>query len=175
MHTGDLGIVQYLLGNVLFELFLEMGGSIASWQETCNHLNMFIKQCARQVDLERPPVNALTLSMIRKGTKRKLRAKAAESLHMLKAVSKLLETYMRPSNDYQDFGITAPNASTSFTRNSRHGRLALATSGSNLSPAGTWSYTWSLRATILATRWTSKMPSGCDTDGIQSTIYSFTW
>jgi hypothetical protein len=99
MHTGDLGIVQYLLGNVLFELFLEMGGSIASWQETCNHLNMLIKQCARQVDLEGAPVNVLTLSMIRKGTKPKLRAKAAESRHMLKAVCKLLETYMRPSND----------------------------------------------------------------------------
>ena len=102
MHVGCLGIVQYLLGNVLHELFVEMGGTSTNWKETCGHLNMLIKQAARKLD-KGPPVNQLTLNMMKSGAKApKLKAKAAESRHMLAAVCKLLETYLPPKNDYQN-------------------------------------------------------------------------
>ena len=101
MHTGCLGIVQYLMGNVLDELFTEMGGTEANEEQTCGHLNMMIKQCSMQVCNERALVNTLTRTLFRQGTKRELRAKAAEGRRMLAAVCRLLETYCSPDNDYQ--------------------------------------------------------------------------
>ena len=105
MHVGCLGIVQYLLGNVLHELFVEMGGTSTNWKETCGHLNMLIKQAARKLD-KGPPVNQLTLNMMKSGAKApKLKAKAAESRHMLAAVCKLLETYLPPKKRLPKYSI----------------------------------------------------------------------
>jgi len=102
MHTGDLGVIQYLLGNVLFELFQEMGGIIGNPTAVLDDLQVFIRQAAKKLKMDQPPVNDLTMGMVKVTAKApRFKGKAAESRHMLKCVRQVLETYMTPKNDYQ--------------------------------------------------------------------------
>jgi hypothetical protein len=65
MHCCDLGILQYLLGNVLFELFLKIGGVITRPDEHIGDLLFLIRCASKGVGMKSPPINALTLAMIK--------------------------------------------------------------------------------------------------------------
>ena len=65
MHTADLGVTQYVLGNVLWEVFQEMGGSREHDKEAIRDILMLIKTASRQLKQKDPPINSLTLNMIR--------------------------------------------------------------------------------------------------------------
>ena len=48
MHTVDLGIAQYLLGNLLLELLKRMGGTRSNPQPALSEMLLLIKQMSRQ-------------------------------------------------------------------------------------------------------------------------------
>ena len=53
MHVSDLGILQVLLGNVLFELFKQVGGLITEPLEGLSRLNLMIAAAAKRVSPEK--------------------------------------------------------------------------------------------------------------------------
>ena len=46
MHVCCLGILQYLLGNVLWECFRELGGSMTNSRTACSKLLNILKMCS---------------------------------------------------------------------------------------------------------------------------------
>ena len=98
MHIGCLGILQYLLGNTLFELFREMGGLITDPRETLGQLKTYTHLAANALEIE-PPVNGLTIGMVKRtGCDPKFRGKAAETRRMLKCVEWLLDNIFKPNS-----------------------------------------------------------------------------
>ena len=90
MHAGDLGVLQVLLGNVLYELFKAMGGTYESPNGSLSNLMNMIRAASKKIDIE-CPIAALSINMIRvMGGRPKLKTKAAESRHMLKVVAYIL-------------------------------------------------------------------------------------
>ena len=87
MHAGDLGILPIVLGNVLWNMFQKMGGTLKRpTQALANIMNM-LKLACKEV-----PISDLTINMIRRpGKGPLLKTKAAESRHMLKAIAYLLQ------------------------------------------------------------------------------------
>ena len=96
MHAGDLGVVQYLLGNVLFDIFRELGGTEDNFTMALAHINFLMLICSRALEMALP-VTEITMGMIRaKGSKPKLKVKAAEGRNTLKVVA-----YMLPSSGFE--------------------------------------------------------------------------
>ena len=89
MHVVDLGIAQVLLGNVLFELYEEIGTN----GDALGDLLGLIRWAAKQLNME-PPIGKLTLLMFKSPTKRpKLKVKAAECRHLVPIVHKMLTLF----------------------------------------------------------------------------------
>ena len=65
MHCCDLGILQYLLANVLFDLFLEMGGLVSRPDNTIGDLMKFIRIASKAIGQIQPPINQLTMNMVK--------------------------------------------------------------------------------------------------------------
>ena len=87
MHAGDLGVLPIVLGNVLWNMFQKMGGTLKRpTQALANIMNM-LKLACKEV-----PISDLTINMIKMvGKGPLLKTKAAESRHMLKAIAYLLQ------------------------------------------------------------------------------------
>lgn len=97
MHTVDLGIAQYLLGNILLELLMLMGGTQSSPEPEISQLLLLIKQMSKQLGCKNPPFHGLTIGMIkRSGANPHLRTKAAETRHAVPCVLRLLDQYFPP-------------------------------------------------------------------------------
>ena len=103
MHCGDLlGICLYLEGSILYELFEEMEGVYTRAAEKLSELQKLIKCEAKAVGQDRPPVNTLTMPMLRaSGKSPKAKFKAAESRHMLPVVRLLLERFFPQDTPHQ--------------------------------------------------------------------------
>ena len=65
MHTGCLGVVQYVCGNILYELFLELGGVYSNPLQTMCILETYIRQASKAVGLKQSALNHLTIGMIK--------------------------------------------------------------------------------------------------------------
>ena len=93
MHTGDLGVLQYLLGIVAWELLVEMGGSMSSCRQQLAYIISLIKTASRTLHQHKQPVNALTIGMIRSkgGSSPKLKVKASAARHLLVCFQYMLE------------------------------------------------------------------------------------
>ena len=63
MHIADLGILQYLVANCLWECFQELGGTFTSSRTACSQLMNIIIICCRVIAVEKP-INALTVIKI---------------------------------------------------------------------------------------------------------------
>ena len=102
MHCGDLGVVLYMLGNCLWEMFCELGGTIANPNEALSTLITMIKAASKVLEQDQPPVNTLTVGMMKaQGPKSpKLKCKAAEARRMLAVVHFILSNWLKPANDY---------------------------------------------------------------------------
>jgi len=102
MHVVDLGTLQYLQGNLLWEMFVEVGGSFRRAKETVGKLENMMIMCAGRLGVARP-LHHLTIGMFRAAAneKPKLRAKAAEGRHLLPVVREMLATC---------FDVTTPHA-----------------------------------------------------------------
>lgn len=107
MHISCLGILQYLLGNILVELFKDLHGVYTNSQYACGQLENMMRLVAKDMGVD-PPFHTLTLPMfynVSKG-KPKLKLKAAEGRHFLPIAKKMLETC---------FDCTSPHARLRLT------------------------------------------------------------
>ena len=93
MHCGDLGVLLYLLGIIIWELLVEMGGSMSTNKEQLNYIISLIKTASRKLNQHKQPVNALTIGMIKanSGSSPKLKVKASAARNLLLAVMYVLE------------------------------------------------------------------------------------
>ena len=93
MNISCLGVLQYLQGNVLWELFVELGGTWRKAQEACSKLENIVAVCARRLGRERP-VNCMTVTMIRQSAtaKPKFKVTSAEGRHFLPILVDMLST-----------------------------------------------------------------------------------
>ena len=91
MHCSDLGILQMVMGNIMWELLVELGGTMRSPKPACAKLLAMSKVMARQLGVE-PPFTALTYGMIRTAMKKgpSMRLKAAEGRHYLPILRAIL-------------------------------------------------------------------------------------
>ena len=84
MHTSCLGILQYLNGNVMWELFVELGGTYRGWSQACALLENMVRLAS--MPLGQPhPFHSLSIGMIRPTAtgKPKMKLKAAEGRKLL--------------------------------------------------------------------------------------------
>ena len=88
------GVLQYLNGNVVWELFVALGGTHTRWQRACAQLMHMVEISARRLGVEKP-FNTLTGKMIRVSTtqKPKLKLKAAEGRHFLPVLIDMVRTF----------------------------------------------------------------------------------
>ena len=91
MHVTCLGILQYLAGNVLWELFKALGGTFRNSLDACSKLENMIAICSKHLGLS-PPFTNLTVTMFRVSAsdKPKFKAKAAENRHFLPVLRDML-------------------------------------------------------------------------------------
>ena len=94
MHCVCLGILQYLSGNCLYELFRELGGTFKKADAACTKLLNLIVATAHELKLE-VPFRALTIRMIRASSsdKPKLKLKAAEGRRFLPILVGMLDKF----------------------------------------------------------------------------------
>jgi len=111
MHTADLGTVQYLLGCIIWEvLFIDMSGTESDPQDVLSQFGVFIriatKQIASETKRKEPPINRLTIGMIRKqGSPPKLKTKAVEGRRMVPVVLWILENLIPRDTRHQKLRI----------------------------------------------------------------------
>lgn len=100
MHVSCLGIVQYLEGNVMWELFVVLDGRYKKPLDACSRLLNMINIVARECSLE-PPFAELTIGMIKpQGNKRpRMRLKAAEGRTFLPLLTRMLEKFFPAENE----------------------------------------------------------------------------
>ena len=101
MHCSDLGVIQYVLGAVLLELFREVHGAATNPTPVLTDILLMIKQASKALKQPRPPINKLTLSMIVGKTGPKLTTKAAEGRSLLVCVDFMLNKFF-PADNYGD-------------------------------------------------------------------------
>lgn len=92
MHISCLGILQYLSGNCLWEMFRSLGGSFRSPLSACSALENMMGVCARRLG-QATPFSHLTVTMFRStaSDKPKFKAKAAENRHFLPILHQMLK------------------------------------------------------------------------------------
>ena len=90
MHVCCLGILQYLNGNVMWEVFVGLGGTEARWVKACGVLENMVRVAAKAMKMD-PPFANLTIGMMLPTQKRpKLKLKAAEGRYFLRVLEYLL-------------------------------------------------------------------------------------
>ena len=111
MHVCDLGILQSVTGSVFWELFKLLGGSYSSPKGACAKLLNMVKVQARALEIE-PPINALTVYMIRVTMKKKprMRLKAAEGRFMLPILHAILLHCFPATSPYEVLRIRCVQA-----------------------------------------------------------------
>ena len=100
MHCSCLGIVQYLNGNVLWELFVQAGGTRTNWKGACGQLMGMIRTAAKELHMD-PPISQLTIGMIRGKRGPKAKLKAAEGRYLLKVLVYILPNYYSCETDHE--------------------------------------------------------------------------
>ena len=106
MHCIDLGILQYLLGNVLYEIFIEMGGRITRPGETIADIMILIKKSNRDIGQAAPPINLMSFPMIKADKKEpKLKLKGSEGRNLLPCIVHMCQKYLPPKSAYQSLRL----------------------------------------------------------------------
>ena len=102
MHTVCLGALQYVCGNVMWELFVVVGGTMNKHLAACSILKNMAELQARQLGLEMPFVS-LTVLTFRSSMKKKptMKLKATEGRRFLPVFTAIIQEYFPPSNDYE--------------------------------------------------------------------------
>ena len=95
MHCVDLGVVQYLCGCALHEVFLELGGSESAPSEVLQYFLVLIKQAGKALAFSQPAVIELSRSMIHTTGAPKMKTKASEGRKLLSSSSVCSSTWCR--------------------------------------------------------------------------------
>ena len=64
MHMADLGTLQYLQGNLLWDVFTKLGGVFRRSKAACGKIQSMLSMCASRLGLEQP-FHSLVVTMIR--------------------------------------------------------------------------------------------------------------
>ena len=97
MHVFDLGCLLIVLGNATFEVFTRLGGLVTRPEECLHEVVRLIHMGSKHLHQRRPPVNNLTMGMVRgKSGNPKLKVKAAEARHYLPCLVFVLENALKP-------------------------------------------------------------------------------
>ena len=100
MHVCDLGISQVCLGNVLFEVFVMVGGVIGNPLEGMSNLMVMLKDAANDLGVG-CPLSKITLAQVRgEDRKPRLKAKAAQTRHFVPIVLRMMQMYFPPSDNH---------------------------------------------------------------------------
>ena len=108
MHVSCLGILQYLSGNVLFEVFQHLGGTRDNHVRVCGVIRNMARQSAKALNMAQP-LSKLTIGMIcsgftdrkAKGQKPKMRLKAAQGRYFLKVLHHMLQRLLPLTSDHE--------------------------------------------------------------------------
>ena len=94
MHCGDLGVLVYWLGNFIWHMIVELGGTFKNNKKQCGQIISMIKLAAHELDKD-PPISNLSVSMVKasNGKPPKLKVKAAEARHLLPITHFMLCNY----------------------------------------------------------------------------------
>ena len=89
----DLGTLQYLQGNLLWDVFTKLGGVFRRSKAACGKIQSMLSMCASRLGLEQP-FHSLVVTMIRPSLAKKptMRLKAAEGRHLLPILREMLAT-----------------------------------------------------------------------------------
>ena len=106
MHTCCLGILQYCLGNVLWEVFVCVGGTFTKWKDACATIMNMIGAVATHLGVEKP-FTTLVVTMLRPSTSKKprMRLKAAEGRNLLPIVTRMLQTFSLAANEREQLRL----------------------------------------------------------------------
>ena len=103
MHCADLGITQYLIGNVMYLLFLKLGGLVSAPGPTLQKMHTMVWMASKALRLKQPPCETLTMPMIKgSGASPRMKLKAAETRRMLPVVHYMISTYMPPESSKEE-------------------------------------------------------------------------
>ena len=99
MHTVCLGVLQYLMGNVMWELFVHIGGVWSNPAKACAALFNIMVLVAQDLGVERP-FSSLVVTMIRPaqgksglGKRPRMRLKAAQGRNFLPILTIILQRF----------------------------------------------------------------------------------
>ncbi len=103
MHVCDLGITQYLLGNMLLECFFSMGGVLNKAKGALSEIVVFVKLASKRLGYEKPPLNKLTMGMLKPegSSKPRLKLQASDSRLMVAVVYFMLTELFPAKSDYE--------------------------------------------------------------------------
>ena len=101
MHCSCIGILQYLVGNVVWELFLELGGSFRHHVAACGQIMGMAKAMAHNLGVE-CPIFDLTIGMFRAGPSKapKMKLKASEGRYFLPILRAMLQICFPLTTDH---------------------------------------------------------------------------
>ena len=100
MHCVCLGIVQCVLGNILWELFHQLKGIQKRPDDTIAHILVCLRLAAKKLKMPTPLTN-LTLNMFKRDQKApKLIVKAAEGRSLVPVILKALELFFPPGGEH---------------------------------------------------------------------------
>ena len=110
MHVADLGINQYLLACVIWELlFVEWGGSVTEPEPVLARFLSVLRLASKQCGFKQPPINVLTMGMLRSTphSAPKMKVKAAESRHLLKCLVWILQNFFPSDTNHRTLRLQA--------------------------------------------------------------------
>ena len=102
MHVVDLGVLQSCVGAIVFDLFIELGGSYANPKPACGRLLKLFRSVARDMDCDLP-FASLTVHMMRAAwdKKPKMKLKAAEGRYFAPILLQVLKECFATTSSYQ--------------------------------------------------------------------------
>ena len=110
MHVCCLGILQYLNGNCMWELFIDLGGTESRWKKACGALENMSRVAAKALG-EKPPFNNLTIGMLIPTDKRpKMKLKAAEGRYFVKVLEYILKNLVACDTEHQKLRLHCVSA-----------------------------------------------------------------
>ena len=102
MHIADLGVTQIVLGSLMLECFVQVGGLTFKPGPACGILLTLIKRFSKHLGVQ-PPINALTINMFRPNASKPVRfkGKAAECRHLLPVMVEIIKVAMPLESDHE--------------------------------------------------------------------------
>ena len=103
MHASDLGVLLYLEGCILFDLFkYHMKGAISTPTAELRDLTSMIRQAGKALHLDTPAINGkLSMTMIKGKGAPKLKVKASQARKLLSCLVYILQNFIPLETNYQ--------------------------------------------------------------------------